>query len=390
MGFRDWVGNFLWTDNRLSLKDCSIFELHTKIHYREIAINTAINLIANALVRSKFYTYEKGKRVFKNNYYLFNVAPNMNQNSTEFNHRLVSDLVNNNEVLVVMIDDQMFIADSFVKKEFALRENIYTDVQIGELKLTKSFIESEVLFYKLNNSKMREIIDSLYADYGKLIAASTRSYLRGNAIRGIVDVETTGALTDDQQKARENLFTVQFKNFLEAEGGSILPLTKGLTYTEVKSNSGNGATSRDVRAIIDDMFDIVATALHIPKGLLKGDLADVSGQVDAFLMFCINPIAELINDENNRKIYTKEEYLERTYLRVDTTMVKYVDPTSIATALDKLLSSGTTTIDENRTSIGLEPTNEPWAQEHFITKNYQEIKNYLEVNSISARGGDNE
>jgi HK97 family phage portal protein len=386
MGLFDWVRNWMNPDGTMSLKECQLYELQVEAHYKKLAIDSAINLIANALVRSKFHTYEKGKKAKGNNYYLFNVKPNQNQNATEFYHKLVSNLIFNNEALVVMQGESLYIADSWDKKEFAFQENIYNNVEISGYKLNKSFNESEVFSFKLNNDRIVKVIDSLYSSYGKLLGAAIHSYKRGNSMKAIIEIDSSLSLTDKDQEEREDLFNVQFKNFFAAEGGAILPLSKGLNYKEVKSTSGNNTTSRDVRAIIDDVFDMVSIAFHVPKGLLKGDLADVEGQVDNFLMFAVNPIAELFNDEINCKMYTKQEYLDRTYLKVDTMMVKYVDPTKLAVALDKLLSSGTHNVDENREMIGSEPLNEEWSQEYYITKNYQRAEDFMKEQAIMKGG----
>lgn len=387
MGLSEWfMGWFRNEDGTTSLKDCIIMDLQVETQYKKAAIDTAINLIANALVRSKFHTFEKGKRVRKDNYYLFNVRPNQNQNATEFIHKLVSNLVYNNEALVIMMEKDLYIVDKWEKNEFAFKENIYKKIEFNGLKMERAFNESEVFYFKLNNERIVSVIDSLYNSYGKLLAASMSNYKRGNSMKAIVEIDSGVSLTTEDQEAREDLFNVQFKNFFTAEGGAVLPLSKGLNYKEVKSSSGTNTTSRDIRAVVDDIYDFVSTAFHIPKGLLKGDLADIEAQVDAFLMFTVNPIAELLNDEINRKMYTKEEYLNRTYLKVDTMMVKYVDPTKLAVALDKMLSSGTTNADENRELMGFEPLNEKWSQEYYITKNYQRAEDFM--NTSATKGGD--
>lgn len=385
MGLINWLRTFLNPDGTMSLQ-AVVQNLQVETYYKKLAIDSAINLIANALARSKFRTFEKGKNIRGNNYYLFNVKPNINQNATAFYHELVSNLIYDNEALVIMQNDELYIASDWTKTDFAFKDNIYSDVRVSNLKLDKAFNEQEVFYFKLNNDRIVQVIDSLYDSYGKLLSASMGAYKRGNAMKALVEIDSTVSLTDADQEAREDLFNVQFKNFFTAEGGAVLPLSKGLNYKEVKSSSGTNTTSRDIRAVVDDIFDFVATAFHVPKGLLKGDLADVEGQVDSFLMFAVNPIAELLNDEINRKMYSKQDYLNRTYMRVDTMMIKYVDPTKLAVALDKLLSSGTTNADENRELMGFEPLNEKWSQEYYITKNYQRAEDFL--NNSTTKGGE--
>lgn len=197
----------------------------------------------------------------------------------------------------------------------------------------------------------------------------------------------SGAMSqqDDDVDELAKMFSEQFKKFYDSDGDAVWPLQDGLTMED----ADNGSTakekvdSRDIRAIIDDVFDFVAIAFHIPKGLLKGDVADVKDMTDNFLTFCVNPIAELIADEINAKMYTKEEYLSGTRLVVDTRLIKAADISTLATAADKLLNSGTHNPDENRDMFGLEPLNEEWSQAYYITKNY-------ETANQSMRGGENE
>lgn len=376
MGLKDILYWFKNDTNTYDLK-ATIFDLGIEIYYKKLAINSCVNLIANMLVRSEFRTFEKGKEKKGSNHYLFNVQPNQNQNSSEFIHELVSKLVYENECLVVMQNDQLYIADEFERTPYAFKENIYKNVIVNDFKLDKSFSESEVFYFKLNNERITGVIDNLYASYGKLITSAMNYYKRSNAMRATLKIGTSMSQTDEAQAAIEDLFNNQLKAFFNAEGGAVLPLQDGLELKELEKFSASGQTSRDIRALIDDIFDFVSIAFHIPKGLLKGDLAEVEAQTDNFIMFCISPIAKLLNNEFNRKLYTKDEYLQRTYLKVDTTLIKYIDPVSLANALDKLLSSGTHSVNDNRRLIGSEPIEEEWADEHFVTKNYQEVEEYL-------------
>jgi len=50
-----------------------------------------------------------------------------------------------------------------------------------------------------------------------------------------------------------------------------------------------------------------------------------------------NPLAELLTDEINRKMYGKRAYLERTYMMLDTSHIRAVDIKDIANALDVLI-----------------------------------------------------
>ena len=96
------------------------------------------------------------------------------------------------------------------------------------------------------------------------------------------------------------------------------------------------------------------------------------------MTFCIDPLARLLEKEINRKRNGMAGFLAGNYVRIDTTAVKHIDIFDIATPVDKLISSGTYTINDIRRVIGESYIDEEWANTHFITKNYSTIQEFLE------------
>ncbi|MES9699241.1 phage portal protein [Bacillus sp. LBA3-1-1.1] len=386
MGLIDWIGGWFGNRNRSLLKS-HFYEASIDYFFKKLAVNTCVDLIANTLVRCEFQTFEKGKEVRKGNHYLFNVQPNQNQNASQFMHSLVSHLIYDNECLVIMHNDQLYVADNFSKEEFALRENWYTNVTINDFTFTqKVFKESEVFYFKLNDENIMNVIDGLYGSWGKLITSATNIYKRSNAMRVVVKGDFLRAQTDEMQDQIDAMFNDQFKAFFEADNaGAVFQLQDGYTLDNFSNTSkGNKLDSRDIKALVDDIIDFVSMAFHVPKGMLKGDVVDVSKQTDNFLMFCINPLIELITDEINRKFYTKEEYLGRTYLKVDTSRIKYVDITQLANACDVFFRIGVNSINDILRILGREPIDEEWADMRYVTKNYESVEN-----TESLKGGEN-
>ncbi|PFI41457.1 phage portal protein [Bacillus cereus] len=386
MGLIDWIGGWFGNRNRSLLKS-HFYEASIDYFFKKLAVNTCVDLIANTLVRCEFQTFEKGKEIRKGNHYLFNVQPNQNQNASQFMHSLVSHLIYDNECLVIMHNDQLYVADSFSKEEFALRENWYTNVTINDFTFTqKVFKESEVFYFKLNDENIMNVIDGLYGSWGKLITSATNIYKRSNAMRVVVKGDFLRAQTDEMQDQIDAMFNDQFKAFFEADNaGAVFQLQDGYTLDNFSNTSkGNKLDSRDIKALVDDIIDFVSMAFHVPKGMLKGDVVDVSKQTDNFLMFCINPLIELITDEINRKFYTKEEYLGRTYLKVDTSRIKYVDITQLANACDVFFRIGVNSINDILRILGREPIDEEWADMRYVTKNYESVEN-----AESLKGGEN-
>jgi HK97 family phage portal protein len=243
--------------------------------------------------------------------------------------------------------------------------------------LSRTYLESEVLHFELHNEKIQAVINGLYTAYAKLIEASRKHYLRQNARRGTLTIPTNYPETDKAQQDLRDLMEKRFKRFFDAEGDAVLPLANGLEYTELENKANTGTKGsqegRDVRGFIDDIFDFVAIALNIPPQLVKGTVADTEKAMDNFLTFCINPLAELISDEVNRKYYGKRAFLERTYLRVNTSMIRSHDIKDIAGALETLLRIGAYSIDDILKVLGMEPLGTDWSTIRWVTKNYQPV-----------------
>ncbi|EWG08895.1 phage portal protein [Cytobacillus firmus] len=377
MGWTDMFKGLLFKDGTLTGYEINL-DLILEYQYKKLAVETCIDLIANAISTCEFQTFEKGVQVRKNNYYLFNVSPNQNQNSSEFLHELVHHLCYDNECLVIMQDGMLYVADDYETVEYAMKENYYKNVQVGEFTFNKNFRESEVLHFKLSDENIRKVIDLLYESYGKILSSAMGIYKRANAKRFLVKGKFLKSHNEKEQEAANELFNRQFKAWLEADkAGAMMHIGDNVALEDMSGNGKGGnpvANSRDIRALVDDIFDFTALGFHVPKALLKGDLADIEKQVDSFLMFCIKPIANLLNAEFNRKIFEKEEYLQRSYIKIDTSKIKILDIVNLATAADKFFAIGVNSINDNLELLGREPLNEDWADKRFVTKNYQMVE----------------
>lgn len=360
--------------------DISAFigELAVEVCFKNLAIQSCINLIANILSKAEFQTFEKGEEVRRDNYYLFNVEPNPNISASKFWRDVVSNLVYDNECLVIMHDHSLYVADSFNPKKYAFKEYIYTDIIIDDYRLNRSYAESEVFHFELHNERIKDTIDSLYSSYGKLIEAAQKNYKRNNSPRGKLKISTHYSQTEKAQKDLDDLFQNKFKKFFEGENGAVLPLPEGLDYEELVSNiGGKNEGSKEIRAFINDIFDFTAIGFNIPPQLIKGDLADTKSAMDNLMTFCINPFAELLMDEINRKYYGKKKFLESTYIKVNTSMIRAHDLKDIAGALETLLRIGGYSIDDILIALGMEPLNTEWSRTRWMTKNYAPVEEFF-------------
>ncbi|WMJ82426.1 phage portal protein [Clostridium sp. MB40-C1] len=369
-----WFLN-LFSNNKTVQLDGEYGSLEGELFYKQLAIESYIDLIANTISRAESLTYEKGKEVRKESYYLFNVKPNQNLSGSEFWKKAIYKLFLDNELLIVQVDNKLYIADSFNAKKFALKDNIYSDVIVDDYPLKDVFKESDVFHLTLNNSNVKNIIDGLYAGYAKLIKAGQISYIKNKTRRGTLNIDSSYSQTKQAQTDLQDLMDNKFKTFFNSEKDVVLPLNKGLSYTELGMNNKGKSVGevRDVRSYINDIFDFVGIAFNVPPVLIKNDIADTDSAINNFLMFCINPLAKLISDEVNMKFYSKKDYLERTYMKLDTSRIRVTTLKDIANALDVLTRIGAYTINDNLRTLDKEPINENWANERYMTKNYEKI-----------------
>lgn len=369
--------------------ECYYNSLENEYIYRKLAIETCIDIIANAMLKVEYKTYSDNKRVKNDLYYRLNVSPNDKQNASEFYKKLIRNLFLDNEVLIVSpsgSDSKLFIADDFMVTTRAMKPDIFSNVVIDNMVLNRPFNEDEVIYLKLTDAKIIGLINAYYASYGKLLTAAMNNYKRNNARRLVIKGDLFHPQDRSGQSKINNMMTAQFKPFMEADNaGAVFQLQNGFELKDFTNSAKSD--SRDVKDLFDDIMDTTAASLHVPKGIMKGDIAGLSDQVDSFLMFAIHPIVAMLTDEFNLKAFSKGEYLAGNYVKADTTNIKITDITDLATALDKLFAIGAVSTNDVSEKIGTDPVDEDWANKRYVTKNYQEAESA--INGQDLKGGDN-
>lgn len=354
------------------------------IYVREMAFWSAVNIVANAVSKCEFKTYLNGKEDKGREYYLWNIEPNKNQNSSRFLNKLIAKLYRDNECLVIEQNGQLLVADSFNRKPYALYDDVFTEVRVEDFTFARSFAQSEVLYYQLNEENIRKLINGLYESYSKLIAYSMKAYQRSRGTKGIFKYDTIPVAGTPEREAFDALINRKIKQWMEGDNAA-LPLGRGQEWKELQHKTYTNESTRDIRAQIDDIFDFTARAFGIPPALLRGDVQDTSKAVDQLLTFCVDPLVDMLQEEINRKRNGYSGFSQGTYLKIDTKSIKHVDLLSVATAIDKLIGSGCFCINDIRKAVGDEVIDEPWAWQHFITKNYETVENAL----TALEGGEN-
>ena len=373
------------------MSDPSVQGAMMDVYLRELAFWTCVNKIANAISKCEIKTYKNGKEVKEREYYLWNMEPNQNQNATAFFTKLIGQLYRNNEALVVEVNQRLYVADSYGKEIYALKDYVFTGITIDDYQLSESKRMSEVLFFELNSRDMRFLMNGMYESYTQLLTYAQNAYRKSRGHKGILNIEGIAQEQDNFDETFDELMTKHFKTFFEKDN-AVLPLFEGYTYTDISQNAKTYSTesTRDIRALVDDIFEFTARAFSFPPSLAKGDVQDTSKAVDELLTFVVDPLAKMIQQEINRKRSGYTGWKKGTHIRIDTLAVKHIDIFDIATPVDKLISSGAFTINDILEVIGKPRIEEEWADQHFMTKNYSIVKSILDELSSDEAQTNNE
>lgn len=375
MGFFTWLKS-LFGSGEIPLSGSELVDAYAdgyssvfgEYFFREIAFWSATNLIANAVAKCEFKTYIDGKEVQKQEHYLWNIEPNKNQNANIFIKKLISMLYQNNECLVVEQNGQLLVADSFDHKEYALLDDVFTNVAVGDFTFNRSFYQNEVLYFRLQHCNMRALVNGLYQTYSKLISYSMTAYQRSRGTKGVFKYDTLPA-SGPQKDAFDSLINEKIGKWLTGDNAA-LPLGAGQDWKELEHKTYNNESTRDIRAQIDDISDFTAKGFGIHPALMRGDIQDIEAAFMYTMTFGVDPLVDNLQAEINRKRNGYAGMSRGTYLKIDTKQIKHVDLLSMASPIDKLIGSGTFNVNDIRKLLGEDIINEPWAFQHFITKNY--------------------
>lgn len=343
-------------------------------YLRKLAYEAAVNLIANTVGKCEFKTFTKGTEVRAAEYYAWNREPNQNQNASIFLHKLIHQMYSDQyEALVIQRAGQLLVADSFCYEPKAVAEIRFTDIVVDELEVNTYFRQRDALHFRPNNCNMKMIIDGLNTSYSKLMTTAAKDFQWKAGRHGSMKMGTMQQGGEEWQTNFNEYINNFAKPYLQNNNG-VLPLFNGWEWNEAQQTSRVATTTRDIKALADDIFEFTAKGFGIPAALLKGDVADTDKAIESFLTFCIDPLCKQIETEINRKRYKYEGFLNGDYLRIDTSKVKYYGLFEQAANVDKLISSGVYCVNDILIAAGQEAIEEPWAWEHWITKNYVKIE----------------
>ena len=128
MSIKTWLVDFLGNikTKEGTIEECITEEQLQEIYYKELAIQTAITLIANAIAKCEIKVFEKNEEVKNKLYYTLYVSPNKNENSSQLWHKAIEKMVYANESIIVEIHDSLYCANTgYSTEEYPILGNVY-------------------------------------------------------------------------------------------------------------------------------------------------------------------------------------------------------------------------------------------------------------------------
>lgn len=344
----------------------------------------AIDLIAKTIAKCEIqvFTLNKEKKIEENKgdtYWRLNLQPNFNENGTSFMYKLVTKLLVNQRVLVIMNDYKnstlLYVADDFEMSDRILYKKTFRNITVSDtegnsMNLTKSYNSENTIYYSLKNSNLVKTKEDFKTRSSKLLKTISTSFTKANTPKWrlttpgtqptMIDAETKKQLTyeDYKKKITDGLLS-------DEEAIILLAQVFGLENL----NKGNEKDLTDYEKAVKQINDTVAANWNIPLSIFNANKTEKSTGNEDFITFAVDPYFELLEDGFNISLIGKKDYLKGEYIKFNKTNINHRDIIDSANEIDKLTADGFSRNEINKL-LGLPGINEPWADEHYITKNY--------------------
>lgn len=353
----------------------------------------AIDLIAKTISKCEIQTFEKNKDKIEKRkgdlYWTLNLQPNYNENGTRFIYKLVTRLLTDKKALVIINKtpkmNLLYVADSYDEDKNILKGKTFKNVVVSDdeentLTLKKYYNSENSIYYSLKNKELITASESFKQNTAKILKATQRSFIQANVGKWrlknpgsqptMMDNETKKPISYEEYKKKitEGLFSEEDAVVLLAE-----------IFELINLNKDNNKKLDEFENIFTRIGNTVAQKWNIPLDVFWGNKTEKSTGNNDFITFAVDPYFELLEDGFNVSLVGKKSILEGEYIKFNRLNINHKDLIDKASGWDKLISNGFS-FNQLSEFLGLPAIDEDWANEHYITKNYANVKGGAEEN----------
>ena len=385
--FKNSEGEFV------SLIDVIFGSSDAKNYIYTLAEAHAIALIAKTISKCEIQTFEKKDGKIKENkgdlYWTLNLQPNYNEYGTKFIYKLVTKLLINKKALIVINEtpksNLLYVADDFVANNKILDGKTFSNVTISDdednsITLTKTYNIDNSIYFSIKNNELTTASELFKNNTSKILKSAQSSFEKANTSKWrlkfpggqptLMDLETKKEMdySKYKQKITEGLMSEEEAVVLLSEAFDLVNL-----------NKDNNKDLTDFVNIVKQIGDSVAQKWNIPLDIFYGSKTEKSTGTNDFITFAVDPYFELLDDGFNVSLVGKKSYLKGEYVMFNRTNIIHRDVLDSATGIDKLTANKFSRNEINK-FLRLPYIDEEWANEHALTKNYENVKGGAEGN----------
>ena len=347
----------------------------------------AIDLIARTIAKCEIQTFEGEKGKIQENkgdlYWTLNIQPNYIETGTKFIYKLVTKLLTEKTALILINKtpktNLLYVADSYNTNNKIFTGKTFSNITIEDdegnsINTNKTYNSENTIYYSLKNTKLKAASESFKKNIGKLLKTAQKEFIRANTPKWrlkfpgqqptILDATTKKSISYEEYKQK-------ITEGLTSEEEAIVLLSELFNLENL--NKDNTKSLSDFESIFKKIGDTVAQEWNIPLDIFYGSKTEKSNGTNDFITMAVDLYFELLEDGFNTTLVGKEDFLKGEYIKFNRLNINHKDLIDKASGWDKLISNGFS-FNQLCKFLGLPTINEKWADEHYITKNYANVK----------------
>ena len=346
------------------------------------AVYAAVNMISNsvALLPMKVVTTEGGrtKEIEHPLKRVLNLKPNNKYNHFNFMKMLIESVIlkGNGYAYIERDENLNVVALHYIDSDWVtpiIQADGSVKYIVNGMSQAIDSINMIHLFQHIDET-FRGISTIKYADMtlqGVHAAESHSSnfFKSGAGLMGVL--KSSAPMTNEQKRQAAESWRLSITN---SQGGGVAILPQGLDYQPISISPEDAQLLETRKYSLSEVarfFNISPTKLFDYSNVSYSTLEQTSL---SYLMDTVLPYTQMLEDEFALKLFKPSE-VGKIMIDFDYSVLIQTDKTTEAEYYSKLLTNGILTVNDIRSKMGLEPSMEQGADNHWIQISYATLEN---------------